>query len=306
MEQAIEIQGVTKTYKKSSVKALDNITFSVKAGEIFGLLGPNGAGKTSLIGILTTLQEPDVGQIKVLGFNVQQEPWNTKPLLGVVGQEVVSHGFFNIEEILDFHSGYYGLSKNKERIDFLIHRLSLWDHRKKKVNQLSGGMKRRLMIAKALVHSPKVLLLDEPTAGVDSELRDSLWQFVRELRDQGMTVLLTTHYLQEAEELCDRIGVIDKGSLIYLGDKKNLVQKMSNRCVVVELKPTAPQLILVIAHPNLINRSMNKLTFVVPKNISVGHLLSSTGIVLEDIVDIEIREGGLEEAMRRLLKGELS
>ena len=190
--KALIINELVKNY--GAVAAVNNVSFSVDKGEIFGLLGPNGAGKTSIISIITTLEKPSQGQVQVFGHNVVTDSLITKKQVGVVHQEVINSGFFDVEEILNFQSGYYGKRKNKERIDYLLHKLALYPHRHKKVKQLSGGMKRRLMIAKALVHEPQLLLLDEPTAGVDIELRETLWDFVRELRQQGISILLTTHY----------------------------------------------------------------------------------------------------------------
>ncbi|MES2962917.1 MAG: ABC transporter ATP-binding protein, partial [Bdellovibrionota bacterium] len=175
----IRITDLVKDY--GSLRAVDHVSFEMKPGEIFGLLGPNGAGKTTLISTLVTLEEPTEGKVEIFGLDVTKEPERIKMLTGFVPQELIHHGYFDVEEIMEFHSGYFGRRKNKERIDWLLQKLSLYDHRKKKVKQLSGGMKRRLLIAKALVHEPKLLLLDEPTAGVDIELREQLWRFVDEL-----------------------------------------------------------------------------------------------------------------------------
>jgi ABC-2 type transport system ATP-binding protein len=197
---------------------------------------------------------------------------------------VVNHGYFNVEEILKFHSGYYGITNNKERIDSLLHELRLWDHRKKNVRQLSGGMKRRLMIAKALVHEPRLLLLDEPTAGVDIELRTQLWEFIKRLRKEGVTVLLTTHYLEEAESLCDRVGIIDKGELKMLGQTRSLIAKMTVRNVRVKFRG--------MAQPTQYSLATGQ---------TVGELFVEKQIDVKSIEDVSIDEGTLEDAFRRVV-----
>ena len=220
----LNILKLNKTYLRGGevLQAVKDVQFSIGRGEIFGLLGPNGAGKTSVISMITTLVSMTSGEILIFGKSLLKHPQEVKKLIGVVPQEIVNQGFFNLTEILTFHSGYYGVRNNRAYIDYLLKRLALWEHRNKQVKQLSGGMKRRLMIAKALVHKPRLLLLDEPTAGVDIELRSSLWEFVRELQKEGISILLTTHYLEEAEALCGRVGIIQQGELRYLGEIKKL------------------------------------------------------------------------------------
>jgi ABC-2 type transport system ATP-binding protein len=296
--KALEVEGLTKEYGK--IKALNELTFAINAGEIFGLLGPNGAGKTSLISILTTVEEPTTGSAKIFGHDVGTESQHTKPILGVVPQEIITHGFFDVQEILRFHSGYYGIRNNDEHIKYLLHKLNLWDHRSKRVKQLSGGMKRRLMIAKALVHKPKLLLLDEPTAGVDIELRESLWEFVRELHRDGLTVLLTTHYLQEAEILCDRIAVINKGELCCLRPTREIISELSRREITITLKSER-----AFNHNYLVQLNKNKLSLLAPAKVQVGELLQELDISAPEIVDLQVKEGGLEEAMKLVLKGGL-
>ncbi|MEY4616020.1 MAG: putative ATP-binding component of a transport system [Pseudomonadota bacterium] len=294
--KALEVSALTKTY--GTTCAINNLSFSIEAGEIFGLLGPNGAGKTSLISILTTLEEPSSGGAKIFGHDVLTQSDFTKPLLGVVPQEIVTHGFFEVQEILQFQSGYYGVRKNQEHIDYLLNKLSLWDHRHKKVKQLSGGMKRRLMIAKALVHKPKLLLLDEPTAGVDIELREGLWDFVREMHREGLTILLTTHYLQEAETLCDRIAVINKGELCCLRPTREIITDLSRREIVLTTNSDRS-----FEHPLLVSQTQNQLKLLVPAKMQVGDILQDLGVTAAEIVDLQVKEGGLEEAMKFLLKG---
>lgn len=296
---ALDIQGLSKSYGK--VKALENVSFQVNPGEIFGLLGPNGAGKTSLISIVVTLEKPTEGKVNVFGHDVVTHARLTKPVVGCVPQEIVNHGYFSVEEILTFHSGFYGRLRNKERIDYLLDRLRLYDHRKKKVKQLSGGMRRRLMIAKALVHNPKLLLLDEPTAGVDLELRHALWEFVRELNRDGLSILLTTHYLQEAEELCERIAVIHEGKLAKIGETKSLIRDLTSRTIRLALK--SAEATQSVNHPLFIERQGNELLFSLPIGLAVGDFLHQTGIETKTITDIQVNEGTLEEAFMQLLGG---
>lgn len=293
---ALEINELTKSY--GATKALQGLSFSIPAGEIFGLLGPNGAGKTSLISILTTLEEATSGTAKIFGHNVATDSRYTKPLLGVVPQEIITHGFFEVQEILRFHSGYYGILNNEEHIGYLLRRLNLWEHRHKKVKQLSGGMKRRLMIAKALVHKPKLLLLDEPTAGVDIELREGLWEFVREMHREGLTILLTTHYLQEAEMLCERIAVINKGELCCLRPTREIITDLSRREIVITLNGDRR-----FEHAYLVSQEKRQVRLLAPAKVQVGDLLQALGIASSEIVDLQVKEGGLEEAMKLLLKG---
>ncbi len=292
----LEISNLKKTYKGGTVEAVRGLSFSVNPGEIFGLLGPNGAGKTTLISTITTLEEPSSGTVKVFGVDVTKDPMFTKRQIGVVHQEVINSGFFSVEEILEFHSGYYGLRKNRERIHFLLEKLALFEHRHKKVKQLSGGMKRRLMIAKALVHNPKLLLLDEPTAGVDIRLREDLWDFVRELRNDGMSILLTTHYLEEAEQLCDRVGIINLGSLVALGNTKEIIRQYTHKKIRLILTQSYD-----FKSPYLKEVQGNEYLFVVPQNKSLGEFLNEVTIPTGLLQDIQIEEGDLEAAFLKIV-----
>lgn len=292
----LRIEGLKKTYNGGQSYAVRGVNFDVRPGEIFGLLGPNGAGKTTIISTITTMEKPSFGEVKVFGQSVVTHPDFTKRQLGVVHQEIINSGFFDVNEILQFHSGYYGLRKNQERIDFLLHKLSLWEHRKKKVKQLSGGMKRRLMIAKALVHTPKLLLLDEPTAGVDITLRETLWEFVKELRQEGMSILLTTHYLEEAEELCDRIGIINLGELKALGETKALVRQYTHKTIRITLTEAR-----AVKSPYLVESQGLALTLVVPHTKMIGEILSGLEIPVALIQDIQIEEGDLEQAFLQVV-----
>jgi ABC-2 type transport system ATP-binding protein len=283
------------------VSAISDLSFTVEKEDIFGLLGPNGAGKTTLVSILTTLEEATSGSVKIFGYDVKTESQQTKPLLGVVPQEIINHGFFKVDEILTFHSGYYGIKNNKERIDYLLDRLKLQEHRHKMVKQLSGGMKRRLMIAKALVHSPQLLLLDEPTAGVDIALREILWDFTLELKKQGVTILLTTHYLQEAENLCNKVLVINEGKLICLKSTKDVINELSRREIKLKLNCDKN-----IKHDFLVSNENREISFLIPAHAQVGQILQQAGIRVEEMVDIQVKEGGLDEALKKLLSGNRS
>ena len=220
---AVSIQALSKNY--GSVQALKNINLNIGQGEFFGLLGPNGAGKSTLINTLAGLTRPTSGTLEVMGHNVITNYLAARARLGVVPQEIVFDPFFSVREALVFQSGYFGLTKNDSWIDELLTTLKLTDKANANMRALSGGMKRRVLIAQALVHKPPVVVLDEPTAGVDVELRKSLWRFVKALHNDGHTIVLTTHYLEEAEALCDRIAIIDHGELIALESKQELMRR---------------------------------------------------------------------------------
>lgn len=221
--QAIEISNVSKRF--GDLQALDNVSFDIKQGEFFGLLGPNGAGKSTLINVISGLLSANSGTVSVLGHDVQADYRQARMMLGVVPQEIVMDPFFTVKEVLEFQSGYFNIKNNHVWINELLEQLGLADKADTNMRKLSGGMKRRVLIAQALVHKPAVLMLDEPTAGVDVELRQSMWKFIRRLHREGTTVVLTTHYLEEAEELCDRIAIIDKGQVIALETKQDLLAR---------------------------------------------------------------------------------
>jgi len=233
---AITIENVSKRY--GSLQALGDVSLSIKQGEFFGLLGPNGAGKSTLISALAGLLKVDSGQLAVMGCDVIKDYRQARQALGVVPQEIVMDPFFTVRETLEFQSGYYGVSNNAAWIDELLEQLGLADKADNNMRQLSGGMKRRVLIAQALVHKPQVLVLDEPTAGVDVELRQSMWRFVRRLHREGHTIVLTTHYLEEAEELCDRIAIINKGEVIALETKEDLLARGLGSTLLVRAKST--------------------------------------------------------------------
>ena len=239
---AISFQSVSKSYPSprapqgGTFKALDGVQLDIEEGEFFGLLGPNGAGKTTMISILAGLTRATSGSVSVLGSDVQRDFAQARRKLGVVPQELVFDPFFNVREALRFQSGYFGIKKNDAWIDELLHSLGLADKAGANMRQLSGGMKRRMLVAQALVHKPPVIVLDEPTAGVDVELRQTLWQFISGLNKQGTTVLLTTHYLEEAEALCGRIAMLQSGRIVALDRTSALLQAASGN--VLRFKTT--------------------------------------------------------------------
>lgn len=291
----LKVENLSKSY--GALRAVDQVSFEMQPGEVFGLLGPNGAGKTSLISTIVTLEKPTSGRILVSGHDVTLSPREAKLQTGLVPQELINHGYFNVEEILYFHSGYFGISNNRERIDYLLHRLALYEHRRKRVKQLSGGMKRRLLIAKALVHNPRLLLLDEPTAGVDIELRNSLWEFVKDLKKEGVSILLTTHYLEEAEQLCDRVAIIHHGKLRRMGPTRDLIRDLTHKVIRLEVKEENS----FGEHDFLVHREGRFLEFQVPSSLTSGEFLEQLDLDLRLINDIQIKEGNLEEAFRYVL-----
>lgn len=295
----LKIENLVKAY--GPTKAVNDVSFEVKPGEIFGLLGPNGAGKTSLISTIVTLEKPTSGRVLVFDQDVQESPQWTKSQIGIVPQEIVNHGFFDVMEIMDFQSGYYGLLNNQSRIEELVKRMGLWEHRFKKIRQMSGGMKRRLLIAKALVHRPKLLLLDEPTAGVDIELRSSLWQFIKELKHEGTSILLTTHYLEEAEELCDRVGVLHQGQLLKLGPTQELVERLTFKNIEISGRGLGQ-----LQHDSITFQTDQRVCLTVPSSQEMGWVLKSLQIQLDQIENIHIREGSLEEAFKTIISSRAS
>ena len=233
---AIKIINLFKSYE--NVKAVNGIDLEIKKGEFYGLLGPNGAGKSTTINSITSLVKPSNGSIEIFGKNIEEDFRFARSKVGIAHQEVSQDWFFPIEQLLYFQAGFYGILRNdsKERIEYLLNKLGLFKHRSKKMRELSGGMKRRLQIAKALVHDPDIIILDEPTAGVDVELRHDLWLYLQELHSEGKTILLTTHYIDEAELLCEKVGIIDKGKLIVEDSVDNLKKMVKNSSIEIQLK----------------------------------------------------------------------
>ena len=248
MKTAISIKNLRKTYD-NGFEALKGISLEVEQGDFFALLGPNGAGKSTTIGVISTLVNRSAGEVEVFGRNVDTHVYETKLDLGVVPQEVNFNLFERVEDIVITQAGYYGLPRTlaKERSDKYLRQLGLWDKRRDRSRSLSGGMKRRLMIARALVHEPRLLILDEPTAGVDIELRRSMWDFLIELNRQGTTIILTTHYLEEAEQLCRNIAIIDNGAIVENTSMKSLLAEIDSQVFVLDvLKADLPKAALCL------------------------------------------------------------
>ena len=289
---AISFQSVSKTFTnaRGTFTALDQVSFDIQAGEFFGLLGPNGAGKTTLISILAGLLKSSSGSIRVHDLDVQTQSQQVRKLLGVVPQELVFDPFFTVREALTFQSGYFGVTGNDAWIDELLENLGLADKANHNMRQLSGGMKRRVLVAKALVHKPPVIVLDEPTAGVDVELRQTLWQFIARLNREGHTVLLTTHYLEEAEALCSRIAMLKLGKVVALDDTSTLLKNASSNVLRFKLDAQLPP--ELAAQARVTGRIVQ---FPANDAAQIEHYLAavrSAGLVAEDV---EIRKADLED-----------
>ncbi len=235
MAPIISVSGLTKTYA-SGFQALKGVDLEIQAGEIFALLGPNGAGKTTLIGIICGLVRASSGTVIADGHDIQKDYKAARSAIGLVPQELHTDAFETVWATVSFSRGLFGKPPNKAHIEKVLRDLSLWDKKDTKILALSGGMKRRVMIAKALSHEPRILFLDEPSAGVDVELRRDMWAMVRALRDSGVTIILTTHYIEEAEEMADRIGVINKGEIVLVEDKAVLMEKLGKKQLTVQLQ----------------------------------------------------------------------
>jgi ABC-2 type transport system ATP-binding protein len=236
MSSIISVANLSKTYG-SGFKALKNVNLDIKRGEIFALLGPNGAGKTTLISIICGIANPSEGKISVGGEDIRTSYRKARSMIGLVPQELHTDSFESVWATVSFSRGLFGKPKNPALVEKILKDLSLWDKKDSKIITLSGGMKRRVMIAKALSHEPQILFLDEPTAGVDVELRKDMWEIVRQLRASGVTIILTTHYIEEAEDMADRIGVISKGEIILVEDKAELMRKLGKKQLKLQLNP---------------------------------------------------------------------
>jgi len=289
---AVSFQNVFKTYHTSrgEFQALKGVSFDIEAGEFFGLLGPNGAGKTTLISILAGLARASAGQVTVCGADVQTDFATARRRLGVVPQELVFDPFFNVREALRFQSGYFGVRGNDDWIDELLAGLGLSDKAQANMRQLSGGMKRRVLVALALVHRPPVIVLDEPTAGVDVELRQTLWQFISQLNRQGSTVLLTTHYLEEAEALCGRIAMLKEGQLVALEATSDLLQRASAQVLRFKTDHVLPESLR--AHARVTGRSVQ---IAAPDAERVEQLLGCLRQAGVSVQDLAITQPDLED-----------
>ncbi len=236
MTSIISVSGLSKTYA-SGFQALKTVDLDIRRGEIFALLGPNGAGKTTLISIICGLVNPSTGTVRADGHDILGDYRAARAKIGLVPQELTTDAFETVRATVSFSRGLFGRPRDPALIEQILRDLSLWDKRDTQIRRLSGGMKRRVMIAKALAHEPRILFLDEPTAGVDVELRQDMWQLVRRLRDNGVTIILTTHYIEEAEEMADRIGVISKGEIILVEDKTELMRNLGRKQHTLSIQP---------------------------------------------------------------------
>lgn len=301
-EAAIRIEGVSKLYKGGK-QALDHVSFDVPRGQIFGLLGPNGAGKSTLINILAGLVNKSSGRASIWGFDIDENPRNAKNSIGIVPQEIVFDPFFTPFETLENQAGFYGVPKNQRMSDELLAAVHLADKRDAYARTLSGGMKRRLLVAKAMVHSPPIIVLDEPTAGVDIELRQQLWEYVVSLNDRGVTVVLTTHYLEEAEQLCDRIAIINQGKLIANKPTRELVDMAREKIVVVTLDQDVTVLPSHPAFDKVEREGERMLAISYNKDrANAGDVLAAVGALGLGIVDVSTREADLEDVFLNLTR----
>ena len=295
---AVSIQALSKVHtgRQGPFKALDEVSFDIEAGEFFGLLGPNGAGKTTLISILAGLMKPTSGRVCVNGFDVQAQPAQARAQLGVVPQELVFDPFFTVREALRFQSGYFGIAHNDLWIDELLEGLGLSDKAGHNMRQLSGGMKRRVLVAQALVHRPPVIVLDEPTAGVDVELRQSLWQFIARLNREGHAVLLTTHYLEEAEALCSRIAMLKQGRVVALASTSDLLARSASNVLRFKCDVPLPSDIAALARVTgrVVQLPVNDASQI---EAHLAHLRQS-GVVVHDV---EVRKADLEDVFLDLV-----
>jgi ABC-2 type transport system ATP-binding protein len=289
---AISFQSVSKSFSnaRGTFTALDGVSFDIQAGEFFGLLGPNGAGKTTLISILAGLMQASSGRIQVHGLDVQTQSAKVRKILGVVPQELVFDPFFTVREALRFQSGYFGITNNSDWLDELLECLGLADKANHNMRQLSGGMKRRVLVAQALVHKPPVIVLDEPTAGVDVELRQTLWQFIARLNREGHTVLLTTHYLEEAEALCSRIAMLKQGKVVALDNTSTLLKNASSNVLRFKLDEQLPP--DLAAQARVTGRIVQ---FPANDAAQIEHYLAAVRSAGLQAQDVEIRKADLED-----------
>ena len=306
-KNALTVENLTKIYSNSKSKkenkALNNLTFEVKEGEVFGLLGPNGAGKTTFLSILGGTVIKSSGNVNVWGFDLNKNPRQVRASLGIVPQEVNLDAFFSPKKLLELQAGLYGIKKEDRITDLILKMVALEDKANAYSRSLSGGMKRRLLIAKAMVHQPPILILDEPTAGVDVELRNNLWNNVKQLNKEGVTIILTTHYLLEAQEMCDRIAIIDKGNLVALDTTKKLLERIQTKKINfkvgdVDLNKTLSMkgIKFKIISKNLITASYEK------SSLNFGEIVSYFNQNNIKIEDIATDDGDLEDVFVQLTK----
>ena len=298
-KNVLTVKNLKKNYKKNSsqtVKAIENLNLEVKQGEIFGLLGPNGAGKSTFINILAGTVLKTSGQINVWGFDIDKNPRQVRASIGIVPQEVNLDPFFSPRKLLELQAGMYGVKKKDRITDTILKIVSLDNQSNSYARGLSGGMKRRLMIAKALVHQPPIVILDEPTAGVDVELRQQLWENVKLLNKNGVTIILTTHYLNEAEEMCDRIGILNKGKLVALDSTQNLLNKINIKKVRFILSNNYSFDRITLKSLSILKSESNELVVSYDKNkLTMNEIIEFLTSKSINILDISTDDGDLED-----------
>ena len=297
---------LNKTYSKNSLKpvhAIKNLNLEVNEGEIFGLLGPNGAGKSTFINILAGTTIKSSGEVNVWGFNLDINPRQVRASIGIVPQEVNVDPFFTPWNILELQAGMYGIKKKDRITDTILKLVSLDKQSKSYTRALSGGMKRRLLVAKALVHKPPIIILDEPTAGVDVELRSNLWDNVKQLNKQGVTIILTTHYLHEAEQMCDRIGILNKGSLVALDTTKNLLKRIQKKIVKIAVDKKVDINNKSLKSINILSNNLDELILSYEKNaLNISEIIKFISDQNIKLLDISTDDGDLEDVFLRLTK----
>ena len=302
---ALTVENLTKIYSgsknKKENKALNDLNFQVKQGEVFGLLGPNGAGKTTFLSILGGTVSKTKGNINVWGFNIDKNPRQVKASIGIVPQEVNLDAFFSPRKLLELQAGLYGVTKKDRITDLILKMVSLENKANAYSRSLSGGMKRRLLIAKAMVHQPPILILDEPTAGVDVELRNNLWNNVKELNKEGVTIILTTHYLFEAQEMCDRIAIIDKGNLVALDTTQKLLDRIQTKKINFKVKNIDKNKILKMEGIQFKIDSNESISVTYEKNsLNFGEIINYLSQNNIKILDIVTEDGDLEDVFVQL------
>ena len=307
IKNALTVENLTKVYLDSKTKkenkALSNLNFNVKQGEVFGLLGPNGAGKTTFLSILGGTVTKTSGSVNVWGFNLDKNPRQVKASIGIVPQEVNLDAFFSPHKLLELQAGLYGIKKKDRITDLILKMVALEDKANAYSRSLSGGMKRRLLIAKAMVHQPPILILDEPTAGVDVELRNILWKNVKELNKEGVTIILTTHYLLEAQEMCDRIAIIDKGNLVALDTTQKLLERIQTKKINFTVKDVDINKSLLIKGIKLKIISKNLISATYEKgSLDFREMINYLNQNEIKIEDISTEEGDLEDVFVQLTK----
>ncbi|WP_417227743.1 ABC transporter ATP-binding protein [Amphritea sp.] len=295
MTAALSIKDLRKVYK-NGFEALKGISFEVQEGDFFALLGPNGAGKSTTLGIVSSLVNKTSGQVEVFGYNLDSQADKAKCELGVVPQEFNFNMFENVEDILITQAGYYGIAATeaKKRSEFYLRKLGLWDKRHEPSRSLSGGMKRRLMIARALIHQPRLLILDEPTAGVDIELRRSMWAFLQELNANGTTIILTTHYLEEAESLCRNIGIIDRGVIVKNSSMRDLLQQLNTETFILDTAQSLSECPVLEGYPVTLEKDLS-LRVEVEKSQGMNRLFSQLSEQGVEVTSMRNKSNRLEE-----------